>query len=296
SIDQAVTARTDHSTHRRRTNNFPESQRTEARREHLRIRRRAPVLQNDLRSEEARKRTARRFSAARLPNLILALDQDREQLLFDVAAAIPALIDHHRFLVAKLAKLFLKLSQRRWIHCLDVQVADTSARKLVDFLPALFDPPVIAQLRVNLRRNGLNSRLPGAVLRRFIVERNGDLAIERVVQKRPVIVTGFHLLAVDRDQVVAVLDAYPVFIGWPIFIDVSDAITSGGSVRLELDAEVQRRNTIAACSTWRRRRRACVRSIQLTNHLVDDVEQLLTIADVIDERPILRAHRVPIHA
>src|SRR6185369_6672353 len=134
---------------RRRTNNFPESQRTEARREHLRIRRRAPVLQNDLRSEETCKRTTRRFSAARLPHLILALDQNREQLLLDVAATIPTLIDNHRFLVAILAQLFLEPAQRRRIHRLDVQVADPTIRELINFLPAIFHPTLITQLAVS---------------------------------------------------------------------------------------------------------------------------------------------------
>src|SRR5712691_5966075 len=84
-------------------------QRAEAGREHLRVRRRAPVLQHDLRTEEAGERPRVRLGAARLPDLIFALYQDAEQLLIDVAAAVPSLIDDQRLLAAILAQLFLEL-------------------------------------------------------------------------------------------------------------------------------------------------------------------------------------------
>ena len=68
-------------------------------------------MQHDLRSEVAGERTAAGLGAARLPDLIFALHQNRQQLLFDVAAAVPALIDDQRFLVAELANLFFELAQ-----------------------------------------------------------------------------------------------------------------------------------------------------------------------------------------
>src|SRR6185295_15148403 len=149
-------------------------------------------------SEESCKRTARRFSATRLPNLILPLDQDRQQLLFDVAAAVPALIDDHRFLVAILAQLLLESSQRRWIHRLDVQVADTSTRQLINFLATLAHPTLVAQLAVSIRRDRFDTRVPRPGVSRCRVERHVDLAIETRVQERPVFIARFDLLAVDR--------------------------------------------------------------------------------------------------
>jgi len=68
-------------------------------------------LQHDFRSEETGKRSPGRFRAARLPDLVLPLDQNRQQLLFDIAAAVPALVDDQGFLVAKLANLLLKLPE-----------------------------------------------------------------------------------------------------------------------------------------------------------------------------------------
>src|SRR6476620_7778956 len=55
------------------------------------------------------------------------------------------------------------------------------------------------------------------------------------------------------------------------------------------------RNTTTAETSWRR---GCsgVRSIEFTDHLVDDVQQFLAIADVINQWAILRACRVPVHA
>src|SRR6185369_15426858 len=125
------------------------------------------VLQNDFWSEEACKRTARRFSAARLPDLILPLDQDRQQLLFDVATTIPTLIDDHRFLVAILAQLFFKPAQRWRIHRLDVQVADASARQLINFLAALLHPTLVTQLAVSAGRDRFDARVPRTIFRRF---------------------------------------------------------------------------------------------------------------------------------
>ncbi len=39
-----------------------------------------------------------------------------------------------------------------------------------------------------------------------------------------------------------------------------------------------------------------MRSVQFTNHLVDDVEQLLSIADVLHQRFVLRLSCIPIHS
>ena len=90
------------------------------------------------------------FGAARLPDLVLALDQDRQQLLFDVAAAVPALVDDQRFLVADLADLLFELAQGGLVHRLDVQVADAAVRELLDLLAALFHPAFVAKLAVGL--------------------------------------------------------------------------------------------------------------------------------------------------
>jgi hypothetical protein len=78
--------------------------------------------------------------------LIFALHEDRQQFLFDVAAAVPTLIDNQRFFVAELANLFFKLSQRRLIHRADMHVTDAAIRHLVDFLPALFHPTIVPKV------------------------------------------------------------------------------------------------------------------------------------------------------
>src|SRR5437763_1762942 len=81
---QRVTARADDRAHCRSADEFAEAQLAEARGEHLRIRRRAPVLQDDLRAEEALEGSRRRLSPARLPDLILALDEYPQKLLLNV--------------------------------------------------------------------------------------------------------------------------------------------------------------------------------------------------------------------
>src|SRR5215470_11444664 len=110
-IYQRVTARADDRAHRRRANSLAQAQGLEAGGEHLGVRGRAPVLQDRLWAEETGEGAARRLGPARLPDLVLALDQDGEQLLFYVAAAVPSLIDDERLFVAVLADLFLELAK-----------------------------------------------------------------------------------------------------------------------------------------------------------------------------------------
>src|SRR5205085_1999226 len=125
-IDQRITTRANDRAHRRRANHFPEAQRPETRGKHLSIRRRAPVLQDNLRPEISGEWPARGFDAAGPPDFVFALHQNRQQLLFDVTAAVPTLIDDHRFLVAELANLLLELSQARRVHRPNVNVADAA--------------------------------------------------------------------------------------------------------------------------------------------------------------------------
>src|ERR1043165_143879 len=144
-IDQRITARANYGAHRRRADGLTQSQRFESGREHLGVGSRAPGLPHDLRPEVTRERTPAGFDATWLPDFVFALHEDREQLLFDVTAAVPALIDDHRFLVAELANLFLELSQGRLIHRADVQIADAAIRHLIYFLPAFFYPTIVTQ-------------------------------------------------------------------------------------------------------------------------------------------------------
>ena len=81
---------------------------------------------------------------AGLPDFIRALNQDRQQFLLDVAAAVPALVDDQAFLVTELGQVLLELRQRRLIHRLDVQVSNPAAGELIDLLAPFFHPAVVA--------------------------------------------------------------------------------------------------------------------------------------------------------
>src|SRR6185369_9477888 len=109
SVDQRVTAGADYRAHGRRADSLTQTQRLESGGEHFGVRRRAPILEHHLRSEVTGEGTARSFDAARLPHLIITLDENCQQLLFDVAAAVPTLIDDQRFLVAEFTNFFLEL-------------------------------------------------------------------------------------------------------------------------------------------------------------------------------------------
>src|SRR6266852_3593147 len=237
-VNQAVTARADHRAHRRRANHFAQAQRPESRGKHLGVGSRAPILQHDLRSEIAGEGTAAGLCAARLPDLILALHQDREQFLLDVAATIPALVDDHRFFVAELANLFFELAQARRVHRLNVQIADASAGQLVNFLAALFYPALITKAAVRHAIDGFDPGAPSTIFAGFVVESNFDLAIETIVQKLPVLVSGLDLLAANRNQVIANINFDPVFVGRAVLVNVSDAITTRCRVRLQLNPEM----------------------------------------------------------
>jgi hypothetical protein len=72
------------------------------------------------------------------------LNENAEQLLFDVAAAVPALINDHRLLVSILAQFLLKLAKARLVHRLYVQVTDAPVREFRHQLAPLFDPTLVA--------------------------------------------------------------------------------------------------------------------------------------------------------
>lgn len=93
-----------------------------------------PVLQHDLRPKITRERTAARFSSARLPDLVFPLDEDRQQFLLNVAAAVPPLVDHESILIPAFADLFLETPKRRLIHRLDMEISYSSAREPSTFL------------------------------------------------------------------------------------------------------------------------------------------------------------------
>ena len=190
-------------------------------------------MQHHLRAEEAGERAARRFAAARLPDLIFALHQDGQQLLFDVAAAVPALVNDQRLLVAVLANLFLELAQRRLTHRLDVQVADAPVRHFLNHLAPLPYPALVMELAERLHRHRLDARPPRAVFIRLVVERHRHLAVQAVVQQLPVIVARLHRLAVNGDQVIAALDLHPVFIRRAVFVNRCHFITTRRGVRLK---------------------------------------------------------------
>src|SRR5262249_18172640 len=143
SVDELVAARADHGAHGRRPDDLAEPEGPEPGREHLGVRGTPPVLEHDLRPEVPGKRPRGRLSAARLPNLIGALAEDGEELLLDVPAAIPALVDHEPFLVPEFPEILPEPGQRGLVHRLDVEVADPSARELVHHRAAVLDPALV---------------------------------------------------------------------------------------------------------------------------------------------------------
>ena len=148
---------------------------------------------------------------------------------------------------------------------------------------------------VGHRVDGFNARFPRAVFAGFVVEGDFDFAIETIVEQFPVLIAGLYLLAADRDQVIANFYLDPIFVGWTIFVNIADAITSCSFVRLQIDAEISGRDATRSATT-RSRRGASVRSIQFANHLVNDVQQFLTIADVFHQWFVLRFRGIPIHS
>ena len=177
-----------------------------------------------------------------------------------------------------------------------MQVPDPSVRQLVHLLAALIHPAFVPELVLRALSDRRDARLPRPLVRRFAVERDLDLAIQPVVQHLPVIVARLHGLAVDREQVIADAHRHPILVGRAAFIDVGDLVAAGARIRLEIETEISGGHAGAAAAPRRRGRRAGVRRVQLADHLVDDVEEFLAVADVRHERLVLRAHRVPVLA
>src|SRR5207237_4655294 len=121
---------------------------------------------------------------------------------------------------------------------------------------------------------------------RLVVEGDFDFAIQAIVEQLPILIAGFDLLAADRDQVITDADLHPILIGWSTFVNITDSIATPRPIRFEIDSQIAGRNSTSRAAT-RRRRGAGMRSIQFANHLVNDVQQLLSIADVFYQRFVL---------
>src|SRR5712671_1212684 len=101
--------------------------------------------------------------------------------------------------------------------------------------------------RVSLTVDCFDARFPRPVFARFVVESDFDFTIETIVEQFPILVADLDLLAADRNQVIADVDLYPIFVGGSAFIDVGHFITTGGAVRLQIKSRVSGRNS--ACRT-----------------------------------------------
>ncbi len=124
------------------------------------------------------------------------------------------------------------------IHRPNVNIAHPPLRKIFNFFASLFHPAFVTESRIRIRIDSFNARSPGAIRAGLVVESNFDFAIEPIVEQLPVLIAGFDLLAVNRDQVIAHTDLHPILVGRAIFVDIADAITSRRRVRLKFDAEI----------------------------------------------------------
>ena len=130
------------------------------------------------------------------------------------------------------------------------------------------------------------------------IEGQLDLGIEPAAQELGVVVAGLDRLAVDGDQVVSLFDLDPVFVGWSVFVDVRDLVTAAGLFRLEIEAEVPGHDAgpFARLAAVAAGRGAGVRGVELADHLVDHVHQLVPVGHIGHQRLVLGPHRVPVGA
>ena len=164
--------------------------------------------------------------------------------------------------------------------------------------PALFDPALVAKVVEGHHRDRLVLDRPCPLGHGLAVDCQLDLAIEPAAQERVVVVAGLDGLAVDGDQVVSLLDLDPVLVGGAVFVDVLDLVAAAGRVGLKVEAEVpghddSSRTARASLSAGRG---TGVRGVQLADHLVDHVHQLMAVGHVGHQGLVLGAHRVPIGA
>ena len=108
-----------------------------------------------------------------------------------------------------------------------------------------------------------------------------DVFVVGVAENLPIVVAGFDVLAVDRQDVVAVVDVDPILVGRTVAIDVRHAILAVR--RLHLEAEVARR-VDARHGDARRAGDAGVRRAQLADHRVGDVVDVFVRAGVLEQR------------
>src|SRR5262249_23024162 len=99
-------------------------------------------------------------------------------------------------------------------------------------------PALIAKLAISIWSNSFNPRMPGSIVRRLTIKRHVNFAIQPVVQQLPVVVSGLNWFAANRQQVVTYFHFDPVFVCRAIFVNVSNTITAGGVVGLQLNSQI----------------------------------------------------------
>src|SRR5437588_446083 len=109
----------------------------------------------------------------------------------------------------------------------NISASDVAVARLGDHLAAVVDPARVLQVAEGLAGDRRDRDLPGAVLRRLVVDEEVELVPRRDRERAPVVVAGLQIAIVDGHDEVAGLDREVVVIGGTVLVDVANLLEAG---------------------------------------------------------------------
>ena len=229
-----------------------------------------------------------------------------DETVGDLAATVPAFVDHQGFLADLPVELAEELVLTLNARVGDIDVTDLAVGVLLDILAVPLDPCAVTQ--VGLGSHGTNRDIT-LVDGLFVALEGRDDRQRRGLagkpdERGPDILAGINSRAVDRGDDVTLAHAEPVLrqrtdrVGIPrgAAVDLGDpesAVVAALS-NLELCAEqpdIFTGLTLAVAAAV-----VGVPDIEFGDELTDDVGDILTRDGIVDHGEVVREHRVPVHA
>ena len=211
-------------------------------------------------------------------------------MLIDVASAVVADVDDDPLGVPEPIDFILEAPQRRLVHRADVHVGDLPVGHLFHELAVALHPLLVLDVPERVGRADTDLSPVGSG--RGGRDREGHVVVEDVIENSPVVVLAGDLLAFNCQDVIARLQLDPLLVRGAIPIDVGDHKAT--IRRLHLEAQQMGGVGSGQLQTGRPPN-ASVRGIQLPDHLVREVVDVVVLAHVLQERPVPLPHREPIH-
>ena len=171
-----------------------------------------------------------------------------------------------------------------------MHVGDAPSRRLLHHRPVRLDPGLVAEVRH--RAHGGHAKLPGVRAAGVRRHPDRDPVVHEPREGPPVVVTGLELLSLEGQDVVPHRQIDPLVVGRSLRVDERHPVAPP-LAGLHLEAQVAGPG-VGGLGPGRRTRHAQVRGVELAQHLVGHVVEVVVARHVGEEGPVLFPDRLPV--